>query len=136
MEGSAVATGTLGQASDVAAQFNRWAQALKSGDPARVAALYARDAVLLPTLSDRIRQDTREIVEYFTGFLAKGPEVVILSETMREMGGVAVHCGICRFVLTRLEGKPRIDARFTFVHEWIDGRWQIVAHHSSVIPEG
>ncbi len=41
----------------IAALFDRWNAALRTGDPEKVAGLYAKDAVLLPTVSNRIRTD-------------------------------------------------------------------------------
>ncbi|MFG3191053.1 SgcJ/EcaC family oxidoreductase [Streptomyces omiyaensis] len=43
---------------EIAALFDRWNAALRSGDPERVTELYAEDAVLLPTASPRIRAMT------------------------------------------------------------------------------
>ena len=42
---------------ELAAQFDRWNMALQTGDPEKVAALYAPDGVLLPTVSNQVRTD-------------------------------------------------------------------------------
>jgi uncharacterized protein (TIGR02246 family) len=50
----------------VAAQFDRWNSALQTGDPEKVASLYAPDGVLLPTVSNKVRPDHATKVDYFT----------------------------------------------------------------------
>ena len=60
-----------------AALFGEWNRALLSGDPEQVTALYAPDAILLPTLSSEIRHNHAEIKDYFVHFLRKGPTGVI-----------------------------------------------------------
>ena len=47
--------------------FDQWNKSLQSGDPAKVAASYSHDAVLLPTLSNRVRYTHKERVGYFKG---------------------------------------------------------------------
>lgn len=119
---------------DVGKFFDDWADALASRDPERLAALYAPDAILLPTLSNVLRRNTVEIAAYFHEFMLGGPEARVLEGIVRLMGDVAVHSGIYRFTMTAMEGRPEIDARFTFVYERRDDDWKIVAHHSSVMP--
>lgn len=58
--------------------FNLWNDALKTGDPSKVADRYAREGTLLPTLSDKPRYDYDGIRDYFVGFLKKQPVGKIL----------------------------------------------------------
>lgn len=58
--------------------FELWNDALKTGDPSIVAKRYAKEGVLLPTLSDRPRYDFEGIRDYFVGFLSKKPTGKIL----------------------------------------------------------
>jgi hypothetical protein len=58
--------------------FDLWNDALRTGDPAVVANRYAKDGVLLPTLSDIPRNDHDAIQDYFVGFLKKKPAGKIL----------------------------------------------------------
>jgi uncharacterized protein (TIGR02246 family) len=58
---------------EVAKQFDRWNAALQTGDPKKVAALYAPDGVLLPTVSNQVRTTPEEIENYFTTFLQLKP---------------------------------------------------------------
>jgi uncharacterized protein (TIGR02246 family) len=114
--------------------FDLWAEAVTSGDVERVVALYAPDAVLLPTLSNTLRRNPSEIAEYFAEFLLGRPQPSILQGIVRDMGEVAVFSGVYRFAMTALPDRPEIDARFTFVYQRQNAGWTIVAHHSSVMP--
>ncbi|MQS36121.1 SgcJ/EcaC family oxidoreductase [Streptomyces katsurahamanus] len=120
----------------IAALFDRWNAALLTRDSARVTALYAHDAVLLPTVSPRIRTNHAEIADYFDHFLEKKP----VGEKVRSVITVldensAIDAGLYRFTLTEKDGtKTTVDARYTYAYEKIRGRWLIVNHHSSVLP--
>ena len=58
---------------EVQALFNLWNDALATGDPKKVAARYAKKAVLLPTVSDIPRTDFVSIEDYFVHFLKLKP---------------------------------------------------------------
>ena len=58
---------------EISDQLNRWNRAVASVDPDRVLECYAEDAVLLPTLSARIRRNHAEIRDYFERFLSGKP---------------------------------------------------------------
>ncbi|MEU6164538.1 SgcJ/EcaC family oxidoreductase [Streptomyces tanashiensis] len=122
---------------EIAALFDRWNAALRSGDPERVTDLYAEDAVLLPTASPRIRTDHAAIADYFTHFLQKKPRgEKIRTEIEILDANSAIDAGLYRFHLTDPKTgvtKP-VEARYTYVYEKRDGRWLIVNHHSSVLP--
>ncbi|MEV7571187.1 SgcJ/EcaC family oxidoreductase [Streptomyces tanashiensis] len=122
---------------EIAALFDRWNAALRSGDPERVTGLYAEDAVLLPTASPRIRTDHAAIADYFAHFLQKKPRgEKIRTEIEILDANSAIDAGLYRFHLTDPKTgvtKP-VEARYTYVYEKRDGRWLIVNHHSSVLP--
>lgn len=120
---------------DISARFDAWADALKSLDPEQVAKLYATDAVLIPTVSNVIRRDRAQIVDYFVRFLAKAPEVRIHEDSIRVHGDIAIHSGIYVFKLTREAGAADVPARFTFVLRRDGTGWKIIEHHSSYMPE-
>jgi uncharacterized protein (TIGR02246 family) len=63
--------------------FDKWNNALATGDPQQVAALYGEDAVLLPTLSDSARYTNDRIADYFVGFLKKKPVGEILEGNVK-----------------------------------------------------
>jgi uncharacterized protein (TIGR02246 family) len=122
---------------DIAKQFEIWNSALATGDPDKVADLYAPDAVLLPTVSNNVRTDRAEIVDYFEHFLQNKPTGTIDQEVIKVIDSdTAVNTGVYHFDLTK-DGKPqRVAARYTYVYELVGGKWLILNHHSSAMPEG
>lgn len=120
---------------EVSQAFDAWARALKTLDPEQVAGLYDRDAVLIPTVSNRIRSTPNAIVDYFVRFLAKAPEARLHESSIRILGDIAIHSGIYLFSLTKEAGTADVPARFTFVYRRKGGKWVIIEHHSSFMPE-
>ncbi|MFK4088282.1 SgcJ/EcaC family oxidoreductase [Kribbella sp. NPDC020789] len=123
---------------EIAGLFDKWNTALK-GDPQGVAALYAEDAVLLPTLSPVVRTNREQIKDYFTkDFLPKKPTGTITESHIRIVDkDTASHSGNYTFTITDKTGaRTKVPARFTYVYEKIRGTWLITEHHSSVAPAG
>lgn len=115
--------------------FTTWNAALATGDPERVNALYADDAVLLPTLAPGVHDTDAERIGYFEHFLENDPSGSIDEGVVRVLGkDVASHSGLYTF--TFAETGDVVHARFTFVYERDHGRWEIVEHHSSLVPGG
>ena len=119
---------------DISELFATWNAALQTGDPDVVVALYAPDAVLLPTFSDRVRRTPAQIRDYFVPFLERRPSASIDAASCRVYGDVAIHSGIYSF---RFAAGPvrSAQARFTFVYRCVGDGWRIVEHHSSAMPE-
>jgi uncharacterized protein (TIGR02246 family) len=117
--------------------FEEWNEALQSGDPSRVTDLYAFNAVLVPTLSNRVRLGHAEIEDYFRDFLAKNPSGADVARShIRVYGDTAINSGIYVFAFSPADKEPySVRGRFTFVHHWHGDRWLIVEHHSSLMPE-
>ncbi|MEU3754381.1 SgcJ/EcaC family oxidoreductase [Streptomyces olivoreticuli] len=120
----------------IAALFDRWNAALATRNARAVAALYAPDAVLLPTQSSEIRTTHARIVDYFEHFLQQKPQGRIQERHITVLGPTsAIDTGLYQFTLTDKNGKAgKTDARYTFVYERRGGHWLIVNHHSSVVP--
>ena len=118
--------------SEITALFKQWNSALKTGDPKQVAALYAADAILLPTVSNQVRHNHAEIKDYFVHFLAKGPQGKIDESNVRIFGELAINSGVYTF--TFKDGMT-VQARFTYVYRWDGQRWSIIEHHSTAMPE-
>ena len=85
--------------SEVRALFNLWNNALKTGDPSKVADRYSREGTLLPTLSDTPRYDYAGIRDYFVGFLKKQPvgrilegEILIGNNWAQDAGTFVYMC--------------------------------------------
>ena len=119
---------------DVLGLFETWNAALATLDPDQVTALYADNAVLLPTVSNQVRHNPAEIRDYFVGFLQKSPQGVIdesnielLSETHATNSGV--------YTFTFGDGST-VTARFSYLYVATDAGWKILQHHSSAMPEG
>lgn len=119
--------------------FEKWNAALASGDPTKVADLYAPDGVLLPTVSNSVRSTRKGHVDYFTNFLKLKPQGVIDEYGIREEAvdsdgesSVISNSGIYTFTLG-VDGS-KVQARFTYVYKKIDGEWKILSHHSSQLP--
>lgn len=126
-------TATSPQASkaEIAALFDRWNRSLATGDPNAVLANYAPDAILLPTLSNRVRHTPDELRDYFVHFLQAKPQGTITESNIRVFGDTAVDSGT--YVFDTRKGK--VPARYTFVYRKVGDQWLIVDHHSSMMPE-
>ncbi|WP_328791350.1 SgcJ/EcaC family oxidoreductase [Streptomyces sp. NBC_00273] len=123
----------------IAGLFDTWNKALQTGDPKKVADLYASDAVLLPTVSNKIRTDRAEIVDYFEHFLQNEPAGAKVETIVNVLDkNSAIDTGVYAFTLTdpKTGAKSTVKARYTYEYEKRNGKWLIVNHHSSKMPEG
>lgn len=116
----------------IRALFDQWNNALQTRNPAEVVKLYAGNAILLPTVSNKVRRSHAEIEDYFVGFLARGPSGTINESDVRTFGDIALHSGIYTFSFS---DASQVQARFTYVYRWNGTVWQIIEHHSSQMPE-
>ncbi|MFF7447361.1 MULTISPECIES: SgcJ/EcaC family oxidoreductase [unclassified Streptomyces] len=124
---------------EIAAQFDGWNKALRTGDPETVAARYGTDAVLLPTVSNKVRSNHGAIVDYFEHFLKNKPVGKKIETHVNILDhNSALDSGVYEFTLTDPDtGEKRVvKARYTYEYEKRDGEWKIVNHHSSAMPEG
>ena len=95
--GSSATTSTAGPditKDEVRALFSLWNNALATGDSRIVAKRYAKNPVLLPTVSDTPRTDYSTIKDYFDGFLLKQPQGTILDGNILIGDGWAQDMGI------------------------------------------
>jgi len=115
-------------------QFVMWNQALQTGDPDKVVACYAADAILLPTLSAKVRHNHDEIRDYFVQFLSKKPNGRITEQNIRIYDNIAINSGLYTFSVTENGGQTDVAARFTFVYRKQENGWLIIEHHSSILP--
>lgn len=122
---------------EVAALFDRWNASLATHDADKVTANYAPDAVLLATVSNQPRTNTSEIKDYFEHFLKRDPQGAIDTRTIRIGCNEATDVGTYTFKLSgNTPGTTDIvKARYSFIYEPRDGKWVIVHHHSSAMPE-
>lgn len=131
----AVAPATAAE-KEIAGLFDTWNAALATGKPSEVVKLYAPNGVLLPTVSNQVRSTPAEITDYFIHFLDLKPKGTINYRQIRVLDkDTAVDSGVYTFAIVS-DGKPsQVQARYTYVYEKMDGKWKIVTHHSSAMPE-
>lgn len=113
--------------------FQIWNTALATEDPDSVAKCYSKNAVLLPTVSDKPRTDYELIKDYFVHFLQKKPSGTILESYVTIGHNYCQDVGIYEFALAATGDK--VKGRYSFVYVWEDGAWKISHHHSSMMPE-
>ena len=119
---------------DVVALFEAWNAALATLDPDTVTAMYADDAVLLPTVSNQVRHNHPEIRDYFVNFLQKSPQGVINESNVSVLSDAhATNSGVYTFTFG--DGST-VKARFSYSYVATDAGWKILQHHSSAMPEG
>ena len=117
---------------EVLSLFDDWNSALNTGEPKKVAALYDTSAILLPTISNKVRHNHEEIEDYFVNFLTKEPQGKIDESNIRIFGDIAINSGVYTFTF---KDGSNAQARFTFVYNKVGEEWKIIEHHSSLMPE-
>ena len=120
--------------SEISDQFVMWNKALQTGDPDKVVACYDKDAILLPTVSAKVRQSYDEIRDYFVHFLSKKPSGRITEQNIRVYDNIATNSGLYTFSLTEDGVQADVAARFTFIYRKYEDGWLIIEHHSSILP--
>lgn len=146
------ADNTSAERDNVKQVYKDWIKTVETakGNATQVAALYAPDAILLPTLSPEIKiklsdntsQElydftNKDIREYFIGFTSLKDLTANTSQLYTQVfNDVAINTGLYTFTYLDDKGnKVDVPARFTFVYEKINGKWLIINHHSSYLPE-
>ncbi|PNH09719.1 hypothetical protein TSOC_003634 [Tetrabaena socialis] len=98
----------------VLALFAEWDAALETLNATKVADLYAPNAVLLPTLSNVVRDTREEIIDYMEHFLHNYPYGTINQYEIRHLAeGVVQNLGIYTFALS---GDRKVQARFSYTY--------------------
>jgi uncharacterized protein (TIGR02246 family) len=120
----------------VESQFKVFNDAWASKNPNTVTALFARDAVLLATVSNTPRTNPEAIKDYFVSFLKGDPVGTINTSTIKLGCNMAVRMGTWTVGLTNQNSGMRNDvkARYTFIYAYEDGQWKIAHLHSSMMP--
>ena len=118
---------------EIAALFDHWNQALQTGDPHKVVALYAEKSILLPTMSNKPRLTPAEKEAYFSHFLEKRPSARIDLREIEIGCDMAVDSGLYTFTFAKT-GEV-VSGRYSFTYRWDGSQWLIVSHHSSMMPE-
>lgn len=113
----------------------RWAATIATRDVEQILALYAPDAILVPTLSNQVRDCDDSRRNYFEKFLANEGLVcdiqVFKKRVSRKLGTVVVG-GLYTFAYRANNEQRLVPARFLFTFERINDVWLITGHHSSI----
>ncbi len=112
-----------------------WATAFSVEHPGTILSFYADDAVLWGTLSPTRRDDPTAIRDYFEQvFTFTERKVTFHDPLIRVYGNTAVNTGSYTFSWVKNGQEVTIPARYSFTYVKRNGCWQIVDHHSSVMP--
>lgn len=121
---------------EVAATTAAWVAALNSREPARITALYDAEAVFWGTTAKTIRATPATVAEYFKTAPQRPTVRCTLGEQhIRIFGELAINSGYYSFSEVRDGKTTTTPARFTFVFRKRGGKWMIVDHHSSRMPD-
>ncbi|HPX61057.1 MAG TPA: SgcJ/EcaC family oxidoreductase [Deltaproteobacteria bacterium] len=118
---------------EIAALFDRWNNALLTGDPHKVVANYAERSILLPTVSNKPRLTPGEKEDYFRHFLEYRPSGKIDLRFIELGCNTAVDAGLYTFTLAKTGAS--VSGRYSFTYHWNGSQWLISSHHSSAMPE-
>ena len=121
----------------VEALFDRWNRALATKNPDTVVANYGPDATLLPTVQNGPLIGPTAIRGYFVHFLEKSPQGTIDQRIVHIGCNIAYDIGLYTFELDGDQPgtRTKVGARYTFIYAPEGGKWLIVHHHSSALPE-
>jgi len=129
--------GTDAEKAEIAAVTAGWVEAFNARDPERIAALYAPDAVFWGTSSKTIRTTPEAVLEYFRESTTLRPRLrtALVDQHIRVFDDIGINTGAYTSRDIR-DGQEILNpSRFTFVYRRIDGRWMIIEHHSSRVPQ-
>lgn len=118
---------------EIAALFDRWNAALKTGKSDVVVSNYAADSILLPTVSNEVRHTAADKKDYFDHWLPNQPAGEINERFIQIGCNTALDAGVYTF--TYANGQ-KVTARYSYTYAWNGDKWLITSHHSSAMPEG
>lgn len=120
----------------VESQFKMFNDAFATKNPDTVTKLFAKDGVLLATVSNTPRTTPEAIKDYFVSFLKGDPVGTIDTSTVKLGCNMAARMGTWTVALTNQNSGMRNDvkARYTFIYTYQDGAWKIAHLHSSMMP--
>ncbi len=123
----------------VHAAYAQWTHAIEAakGNPQPVVSLYAPKAILLATLAPAPITTHAEMDKYFAKLTSnKNMKVETQQIITQVFPHIAINSGLYVFHFTNNNNKPvALGARFSFVYHEVNGKWLIVNHHSSVLPQ-
>jgi len=116
--------------------FTEFNAAWATKNPDTVTNLFAKDGVLLATVSNVPRTDHTGIRDYFVSFLKGEPVGTINTSTIKLGCNMATRMGTWTVGLTNQNSGVRnnVKARYTFIYTYEDGKWKVGHLHSSMMP--
>lgn len=117
--------------------LRKWLKAVNLGNVELLIALYDKQAVLIPTFSNKILATAHDIREYFIN-LAKRERLSVqlhkkTLKVQKAAEGINVLCGIYCWRFSIDDELFSFEARFSFVLN-MNLKNPIIQHHSSQIP--
>jgi hypothetical protein len=113
-----------------------WGQSVVKKDKPAVLGHYVNGgSTLWPTLSNNLRTDEPMIGDYFDLFLPKLNGVDAVEWNQNEFQKISDTHGVWSGVYTFHLTAGATKARYTYVVAKVGDAWQIVHHHSSLMPE-
>jgi uncharacterized protein (TIGR02246 family) len=123
-------------AKDVEATTQQWIAAFNRKSATEIVALYAKDAVFFGTTSPILRDTPALVQDYFKNIGNAGDSTISMGDhRVQVFGNVAINTGFYTRSSTQDGKVVQNPARFTFVYQLRQGKWVIVEHHSSVLPQ-
>jgi hypothetical protein len=116
---------------DIAALFDRWNAALRTGRPNQVLASYAGKSVLLADGSTSPHLSPQEKTAYYRRFLARRPVVHIASRAIDIDCDRALDTGT--YTIKFGDG-AQLTAGYSVAYQRFGDRWLIVNHRYSALP--
>lgn len=126
-----------GPREDVAAAMDMWRDTFSAESPEAILALYDQEAVLWGTLSPVRRDDPAAVRDYFVKAFPALPQrqVAFKDPLIRIYGDTAVNTGYYTFSWVKDGQTKTLPARYSFTYLNRNGRWMVVDHHSSAMPD-
>ena len=91
---------------------------------------------MLPTASNEVRSSHAQIEDYFVTFLKFKPQVKIIERHIDIINKDTVSDnGVYEFTLIKDGKAVDVMARYSLINKNINGKWLIIVHHSSEMPE-
>ena len=108
-----------------------WAKKIKTNNANQVAKLYHKDGLLLGTFSNIERNSQNLIFEYFENLFTSKVDVEIITKHEYVAESISTAAGLYDFTVN----DKKIKSRFTFVFLKNKEQWEILSHHSSLLPK-
>lgn len=108
----------------------KWCQFLNTRNMPDLISLYGRNSVLMPTFSNKIITNKKEMIDYYNSISDKQVSIQSSMERKNPRPTSNIIHGEYDFVSRSSSHK----ARYTFVFGIENSDWKIICHHSSLIP--